>query len=274
MMSSSRIIKTEAAAEHAISDFLFDAFEEQLIAPVPISDDSGFVPLFAVNRAEDIPDENSEDNVDSVNGEEPEGVHETEELSQPGIAEEELNARVAESYERGFEEGRHQAEKGLSNVFKALRGALDEVAGLRGRIFRESENDILGLSIRIAGKIIQQEIMDDRRILARMIAAALESSSGRDETVIRLNPEDYGFVTSHRQLFLNSIGNCEDLAFKPDETVSPGGCIVNTETGEIDARLETQLDEIHKRLMEERGELAEFSTELLKNRGQYAYQQN
>jgi hypothetical protein len=44
--------------------------------------------------------------------------------------------------------------------------------------------------------------------------------------------------------------------------------------GEIDARLEKQLDEIYKRLTEERGELIEYSRKPANNREPYAYDEN
>jgi hypothetical protein len=44
--------------------------------------------------------------------------------------------------------------------------------------------------------------------------------------------------------------------------------------GEIDARLESQLDEIHKRLLEDRGGIPVFSQSILKDAEKYAYEES
>ena len=43
------------------------------------------------------------------------------------------------------------------------------------------------------------------------------------------------------------------ISIKPDESVTVGGCVVETLTGQVDARVESQVEEIFNRLMQERG---------------------
>ena len=273
-MFSSRVIKSGTVEDQSVRDFRFEVLESEIVTRNTIAGNDGFVPFAGGNGMIDSPTgEYSRDRVSSgvVEGDE---VYAAEEMPQPGITEEELNEKVLESYERGFEEGQRQAERGLSNVFKSLRKAIDEVTALREQIFRESEEDLLRLSMLVARKIIQQEISEDRRILTRVVTAALENAAERDDVVVRLNPEDYRLVTTHRQHYLQGIGEDKNLNLKPDETISQGGCVVDTVMGEIDARLESQLDEIHKRLLEDRGGIPVFSQSILKDAEKYAYEES
>jgi flagellar assembly protein FliH len=273
-MFLSRVIKSGTIENQSIRDFRLEILESDVIARGTVAGDDGFVPYSGANgMINTSPGDYVKDGV-SCGGESGDEVRTSEEMPQPGITEEELNVKVLESYESGFEEGQRQAERGLSNVFKSLRRAIDEVTSLREEIFRESEEDLLKLSILVARKIIQQEISEDRRILTRIVATALENAAQRDDVIVRLNPEDYRLVTTHRQHYLQGIGDGKDLSLKPDESVSLGGCVIDTVMGEIDARLESQLDEIHKRLLEDRGGISVLSQSILKDAEKYAYEES
>jgi flagellar assembly protein FliH len=191
-----------------------------------------------------------------------------------GITEDELLQRVQDAYDRGLEEGQRQAERGLDNVFKALRGGVSEIFDLRRRLLRDSEEDLLKLSILVARKIVQQEIAQDRGILAKVVAAAIDGLSERDDIVVRLNPEDYRQVTTHKQHYLNNLNAERPINLKPDDAVSFGSCIIETVMGEIDARLDTQLDEIYKRLIDERVGPISITHTILSDKEQHAYEES
>jgi flagellar assembly protein FliH len=182
--------------------------------------------------------------------------------------------RVQEGYDKGIEEGKRQAERGLANVFRALREAVDELSGLREQVLREAEEDLLKLAIMVARKVIHQEIATDRLILAKVVAAAVNSASEREEIVIRLNPEDHRLVQAHKNLYLNGFNDDRLLDLKSDDSVAQGGCIVDTAMGEIDARTDAQLDEIFKRLLEEKKNFPGLPQTLVTERDHHAYEEN
>jgi flagellar assembly protein FliH len=168
------------------------------------------------------------------------------------LSEEELQAKVDEVFRNGMEEGRRQAERGLANVFKSLRDGVSALTGLRSRVFRESEEDLLKLAVMIARKIVQQEIAQDRGVISSIVSAAIGGCTERDRVVVRLNPDDYAVVAANRQAFLSGLGEDAHVTLTPDEGVGPGGCLVEAATGTVDARIEAQLDEIYRTLLEER----------------------
>ncbi|WP_298431929.1 FliH/SctL family protein [Geobacter sp.] len=168
------------------------------------------------------------------------------------LTEEELQAKIDEVYCNGMEEGRRQAERGLANVFKSLREGVSALTGLRQRVLKESEEDLLRLAVMIARKIVQQEIAQDPGVLASIIAAAVGGCAERDRVVVRLNPGDHALVAANRQGFLAGLGEDAPITLAPDDGVGPGGCLVETITGTVDARIEAQIDEIYRTLLEER----------------------
>jgi flagellar assembly protein FliH len=162
----------------------------------------------------------------------------------------------------------------LANVFKALREAMEELSGLHDQVLRESEEDLLKLAIMVARKVIHQEIATDRLILAKVVSAAIGSASERDEIVIRLNPDDHRVVTAHKNLYLGGCSDDRLMELKSDDSIPPGGCIVDTAMGEIDARTDAQLDEIFRRLLEEKNNTISLAPRLAGEKDHHAYEEN
>jgi flagellar assembly protein FliH len=168
------------------------------------------------------------------------------------ISADELNLRMNAAFNDGLKEGKELAERGLINVFRALRASSESIHNLRDKTFRESEDEIINLVMLVARKVIIQEITQDRSILAGIVQAAIADLSAREEITVRINPDDYQMVTTGRNLLLRDELLNDRLMLKPDPSVATGFCLVETEMGTIDASLESQLDQIHRSLLDQR----------------------
>jgi flagellar assembly protein FliH len=175
------------------------------------------------------------------------------------ISEEELQRKLQEAFRKGAEEERKQADEDLAGICSALSEAISVVSRLRERIVRESEDELLNLAFMVAKKIVRQEIKHDRRILVQLVSEALRGFPEQHDIVVSLHPEDYKVISSNRELFLAGIGDERQITLKSDETTTLGGCVVESSTGVIDARIEAQLDEIYKGLVEERSRLCNIT---------------
>ena len=248
-MSSSRskIIKRHAGAEVSVAEFTFEPIAGAPRSP-QIGEGGGFVPLVL---CEGVPAEGSADRVDPFAPVAEEPPEEPQEPFGATCSEAEVALRVEEAYREGMAEGRRQAEADLAHCCTAMGQAVSALHEMRDKIMRESEGDLLELSMAVARKIIQQEIASDRTILARLVATAVNSAAGREDVVIRLNPDDYRLVAGSERL--TDLAEVRRMTLKPDENIPCGGCVVDTPMGEIDARIEAQLDEVYRHIMEERG---------------------
>jgi flagellar assembly protein FliH len=170
------------------------------------------------------------------------------------MTEEELDQQLREAFNSGLQEGKNLAERGLVNVFKSLRGAAEGIRDLRDKVMRESEDELLNLVMMVSRKVIQREVRADRSILESMIRSAVAGLSERDRITVRLNPDDYAMITGgHGEYFRQELES-DQMRFKADAAVLPGNCQIDTEMGTLDASIDAQLDEIHRRLLEERSQ--------------------
>jgi flagellar biosynthesis/type III secretory pathway protein FliH len=61
--------------------------------------------------------------------------------------------------------------------------------------------------------------------------------------IIRVNPADYDTMISNIDV-LREETRLKDVTVEPSASVSPGGCTIETPSGEVDARIEEQIKEI------------------------------
>lgn len=236
-MSSSRIIKFHPGANaESLPSFDFRPIGQ------PVQDNQGtggFVPLDLFDPSEMT------------------GIVATAQKSVPDpdsvvMTEDELNRRLKDAFENGLAEGKNLAERGLLNVFKALRTASESIHTLREKVLRESEDELLNLIVMVARKVILREVSQDHGILSEVVHHAIADLSERDEITVRLNPDDYTLATSGRDEVLRKELTSDRMSLKSDPTVPPGCCMIDTDMGTIDASIDAQLDEIYRRLLEER----------------------
>jgi flagellar assembly protein FliH len=169
----------------------------------------------------------------------------------PCIPEEEALRRIGQAHADGVKEGKKHAEAALAKVSEALAQALLATGSLRARLMQESEEDLLKLSVLIARTVMLRELASDPGILAGVVQGAVELASDGGEVVVRLNPEDY-LLVEQRPEFSGISGEKRRVTLKGDPAVASAGCLVETLRGNIDAGLEAQLDEIYRRLFEEK----------------------
>ena len=252
-MSLSRVIKSENMRGRSVGPFPFSNFQNK-----PDRDFQGvvegFTPFFAGGESYPVEEESCE------------FVSELQpvESSNAGngmimISEEDLEKKIEEAFVKGSEEERRQADEDLAGICGALTEAVSIVSRLRERLVKESEEELLNLAFLLAGKIIRQEIKQDRQIMAQVVSEALREFPEQHDIVVCLHPEDYKVISSNRELFLAGVGNERQITLKPDEAMTIGGCVVESSTGVVDARIEAQLDEIYRGLVEERSILCDLS---------------
>jgi type III secretion protein L len=139
---------------------------------------------------------------------------------------------------------REGMEKSLAEFEQNLLEALE----IRERVWRETEKDLLRLAVRLAEKIIGREIKAEKRTVTDIVAAALQNARQQEKLTVRVNPSDLSLIEEEREKFLPS-GRARFIDFIADPRVASGGCLIESEVGTIDARLETQLRVLERALL-------------------------
>ncbi len=135
--------------------------------------------------------------------------------------------------------------KGLAQVTEQLM----KLQKLREDFYDNAEPEVIKLVMTIAEKVIGHAANENPNTIKGVVRQALEKSLG-DRITVRLNPEDYVTITSADGEFGDVIDRTKRLAFREDDTIEKGGCVVETEVGTIDAQIDVQLKAIRKALID------------------------
>jgi type III secretion protein L len=127
-------------------------------------------------------------------------------------------------------------EEGRVEVSAELARAKQQAA----MVLRDAEQDIIGLSLEIARKIIGRDLERDPQVVMEICANAVEGVRNAKQLVLRVNPQDGAYLRQNRKAIMDLVARSVDIAFKDDASVEPGGCVIQTEFGTIDAQLDTQ----------------------------------
>ena len=162
------------------------------------------------------------------------------------IAQAEENYELIEqaAREKAMQEAQAAIEREVSGKLAEIREnfalSLREVSVLRDEISAQVETEVVELALEIAKKVVGREVAFDREIALTLVKVSLKKIHSRPLAQVHLSPEDFAFVESRR----DQIDFRGSLELVEDRSVSPGGCLIHTETGDVDARIESQFEEI------------------------------
>jgi flagellar assembly protein FliH len=103
------------------------------------------------------------------------------------------------------------------------------------------EADAVDLALRIAEQAVGAAIAADPELVVEAVRGALRRLVERDRVLILVNPDDLELVRDHASRLVGELGGIEHCEVQAERRVRPGGAIVRTSEGEVDATLETKL---------------------------------
>lgn len=165
-------------------------------------------------------------------------------------AEEIRKKAYAEGFRQGWEEGRKKAEAKLAEEEKRLAALKEEFWRLREEVLRESEPEIVALAVTVAEKLLKQELTLAPEKVRAMVRAACREASAQKKAVLFVSPEDLPVLERYKEELKREFRPEVELYFAVDPGIARGGCRVETDLGEVDATLESQLKEIWNLLKE------------------------
>jgi flagellar assembly protein FliH len=156
--------------------------------------------------------------------------------------------RTREAHANGVREGeaagRKSAAAELQPVIDRLARSIDEIGGLRARLRAEAEADLIQLALAIARRVLRRELAIDPEALHGLVLGALEKLSGQEITRVRVHPSHAALITE--SLRQNSASAKVEVIADPSRAV--GAVIFETPRGNLDASVDSQLQEIERGL--------------------------
>jgi flagellar biosynthesis/type III secretory pathway protein FliH len=169
-------------------------------------------------------------------------VHDADHRVREMIARAEAEARgiVAEAEAARARLAAEAAEEGRREGLARAAATLAAAARERDRRLAAAEREVVTLALAVARKVLARALAAGPGAAVELAARALEEARERREVLLRVNPADAAAVRDAAGP-LGAILLRAPLAVREDAAVAPGGAVVETEAGTVDACVETQL---------------------------------
>lgn len=167
-----------------------------------------------------------------------------------------LRNRLQEQYNNGYKDGQQKikidlekdyADK-LYKKYEEVYHILEDYNQRMEEYETVFEKIVINTAYELAKKIVQKEI-EKETIVNENIKAAIAKIIGANEVRIKINPADVEHINDYSKGLLNA-SSFNKIKFEPDERIQPGGCLIETDIGNVDARINSQLEELRLKLEE------------------------
>jgi len=155
-----------------------------------------------------------------------------------------------EGHEEGRQEGYGEGKAEVERLVQRTQVMLERAQNKRGEILSETEQQIIDLVLLIARKVIKIISENQRDVIVSNVIQSLRKIKGKGSVIIRVNMIDLQLATDHKDDFIKQVEGANSIQIVEDTTVDPGGCIIETDFGEIDARISSQLAELESKILE------------------------
>ncbi len=163
-----------------------------------------------------------------------------------------------EAYKRGWHDAEQnykseieKQKKEYASLMDVFQNAVKQLTDKREKIWQDSESEIVRLILAISKKIVACEINNGSINVAKHIVKEAISCAGEKKIIaVRLSPVDISKMNTSEEMKIID----HNIKIVEDRTITPGGCVVETDFGSIDSQIETRWEEINKVLLENKNE--------------------
>jgi flagellar assembly protein FliH len=153
---------------------------------------------------------------------------------------------VEEGRGEGFKKGEEEVKRLIERTHAIINAAIDN----KKDIIENTEEQLVGLVLLISKKVIKVISETEKKVVIENVKEALKKLGKETEIAIKVNTKDLDLTTKNKRNFISMVESLERVRVEEDDRITRGGCIIETSLGDIDARIQTQLQVIEEKIRE------------------------
>jgi len=160
-------------------------------------------------------------------------------------AEVKVQEAYAEGLRRGEEAGAAAFLEKVGEAAAVFESSAEAIRLAHEQFLESFEPSIVRLAQAAAERVLRRELRQtDIELVQSTVHAAVNAMSERERLVLHLNPADIAALEENGIDIAETIADAPEVNIVPDETVTSGGCVIDSDTLHVDAQLEEQLGRI------------------------------
>ena len=129
-------------------------------------------------------------------------------------------------------------EQGHKEGLEKWTSALAELEKKVSFIKKEVESEIVSLVLECGKKIVGNELKTSKTTVVKIVKEALKPVSDHESVTIFVSKEDFPTVEKHKATLKKQLEYTTSFSIQPRGDIEPGGCVIETEAGIINAQLD------------------------------------
>lgn len=139
------------------------------------------------------------------------------------------------AFKEGYEDGFKQWAEHLVQFEKQVEAMQKEIQQL-----------VIPIALKAAKKIVGREIELSEETIVDIVASNLKAVAQHKRIMIYVNKKELEILEKHKPRLRDLFEHLEGLSIRPREDIAPGGCVIETEVGIINAQIEHRWQVLEK----------------------------
>ncbi len=175
------------------------------------------------------------------------------------IAIQKLNDIQAGAYKEGYDLGLDEGTKrAYSEKTKEIKTKLEEldrllvsISKLKTDLEVQNESHLIQLVYHMASRISMREIEMDSKIIIDVMKQAMSLAQDEENIVVQVSDKQLEFIEDiKKNSHMRELEFLKKIKIEGNPGIQPGGCIVETNYGEVDSRVEQRLSKLWEHVSE------------------------
>lgn len=153
-----------------------------------------------------------------------------------------------EGYARGQNDARENSEKEFNELYGRVLSLMDGIRRDSEQLLIKHEQDIIEIILAVIEKVLGTVVEAKPEIIVSIVRNLLEQVREAEKITVRVNPVHIPYLSGYEEVFKEL--NTENLQIVEDPAIGPGDCLISTENGFLDSRIDEQMRVLRQALQE------------------------
>jgi flagellar assembly protein FliH len=155
-----------------------------------------------------------------------------------------------EGFIKGFDEGKMQGHQEYHDQILFAQEVIKNAKKDYESQVALAEKTILQIGLSAAEKILGEKLRDNEDWFLAIVKRAMKEARESREVQIHVHPYHYEFLLSRKDELVVSFPKETSIYIYPNDELSETSCFVESANGRIDASIDSQLEELKRKLLE------------------------
>lgn len=153
-----------------------------------------------------------------------------------------------EAYQLGLDEGKKEAFKSASEAIEGklrrMEDLLSTITTLKSSLVSINEAHLVELVYHLASRLAFFEIEKNPQTIVHVLRESVKLSEEDQKLSVRISPSEMDFLEQLQTETHRDLEFLKKIELVAEESIKPGGCIISSNYSEVDARVESRVEQL------------------------------